>query len=317
MKQKIILIIVLILLAFISINIGAESLDFTEVNSQGTLSNILFYKSRLPRTLSLIITGFGISLAGLIFQHISRNKFVSPTTSGTVSGAQLGIAISMVLLPGTSTINMMLIAFVTSLISTFIFMFILSKLKFKDIIIVPLLGVMIGAVIRGFTTLLAYKFNFLQVLEGWFYGSFSLVIAGRFEMLYLAVPPIILAFIYAKAFSIAGFGKDFSTNLGLNYNQVIVIGLIIISIINATTVLVVGSIPFLGLIIPNICSLYLGDNLKNNILTVGLSGANFLVLCDIFSRTINRPYEIPVGLVAGVIGCVAFLYLIFRKGGEN
>lgn len=305
MKRKIILIILILGASFLSINIGVETINWS-------LSDVILIKSRLPRTLSVIISGFGITMAGVIFQHLSRNKFVSPSTSGTVSGAQLGVALSMVFFPGNRVPVMMLFAFISSLLTTFLFMYILGRLKLKELIFIPLIGIMLGVIIKGFTTLLAYRFNFLQVLEGWFYGSFSLVIAGRYEMLYISIPAIIIAFIYAKAFSIAGLGKDFSINLGLNYTFIINVGLIIISVVNASIVIVVGSIPFLGLIIPNLGSIYLGDNLEKNLLTLGLSGSLFLLICDILARVIRFPYEIPVGLIVGFIGCLVFIYLLIR-----
>ncbi len=310
---RLILLILILLLTFISLSIGAETIEWSEVLVEGSFSNTLFYKSRIPRTLSLVLTGFAVSLSGLIFQHISRNKFVSPSTSGSVTGAQLGVAISMIFVSGASTLTTMLFAFTASLLTTFLFMGILNRLKLKEVIFIPLLGLMLGGVIKSFTTILAYKFNFLQVLEGWFYGSFSLVISGRYEMLYIVLPAIVFALIYAKAFAITGLGKDFSTNLGINHNKIVNIGLVIIAVINASTVIVVGSIPFLGLVIPNISAIYFGDNLKKNITTVGMMGTLFLLVSDIISRTISRPFEVPVGLVVGVIGCGMFLFLILRS----
>ncbi len=313
---KIVLFLVILFLSYLSLNIGVERIDFSEINIIGTLSNTLFYKSRLPRTISIIIAGFGISLSGLIFQHISRNKFVSPTTSGSVSGAQLGVAITMVLFSNASTITMMIVAFITSLGTTLLFMNILGKLRLKSIIFIPLLGVMLGGVIKSITTLIAYRFNFLQVLEGWFYGSFSLVISGRYEVLYIIVPALILTFIYAKAFAIVGMGRDFSINLGIKYKVIINIGLVLISIINASTVIVIGSIPFLGLVIPNIVTIIMGDNLNRNILSVGMSGVIFLFICDIFARTVRFPFELPVGIVVGILGCGIFLTILLKRGAK-
>lgn len=292
----------LLLLGALSMLIGVEEMDWS----------ILLY-SRIPRTLTVVITGFGISLSGLIFQHISRNKFVSPSTSGAISGAQLGIALSIVLFKESTTFEKMIMAFIVSLLTTGIFMYLLNKIRFKEIIFIPLLGLMLGAVIRSITTLIAYRFNFLQLMEGWFYGSFSLIIAGRYEMIFIILPGIILALIYAKAFSIVGMGKEFSINLGINYKSVVNIGLVIIAIINASSSIVVGTIPFLGLVVPNICSIYLGDNLKKNIFWVGLAGSIFLLVCDIVSRIIHYPYELPVGLIVGVVGCGIFLYLILIR----
>lgn len=107
-------------------------------------------------------------------------------------------------------------------------------------------------------------------------------------------------------------GEDFSKNLGLNYNKIINLGLIIVSLISSVVVITVGKIPFLGLIIPNIVSIYKGDNLKNSLYDTALLGAVFLLSCDILGRIILYPYEISIGLVVGVIGSAIFLYLLIR-----
>ncbi len=310
---KVILTLTVILLSLVSLTIGAEKIIWSEALKTGTFSNVLLFKSRIPRTISLLISGFGMSIIGLIFQQISRNKFVSPTTSGAVSGAQLGVAIALVFFSKVSTFQMMLFGFLSSLVVTGIFMFILGRLKFKEVVYVPLLGLMLGSVISSITSFLAYKYNFLQVLHGWFYGSFSLVISGRYELLYLIIPTLFVSFFYAKAFTIAGMGENFSTNLGLNYRAVVNIGLVLISVVSAATVIVVGNIPFLGLVVPNMVSIYGGDNLEKNISIVGLIGMTFILCCDLICRRIIYPYELPIALVVGVIGCGLFLMMIFRK----
>ncbi len=310
---KLTLILAAAILSLVSLSIGAEEIIWSEAFTEGTFSRTLLFKSRIPRTISLLISGFGMSIIGLIFQQISRNKFVSPTTAGSVSGAQLGIAISLVFFSKVSTLQMMLFGFVSSLAVTGIFMYILRRLKFKEVVYVPLLGLMLGSVISSITSFLAYKYNFLQVLYGWFYGSFSLAISGRYELLYLIIPTLFVSFFYAKAFTIAGLGENFSTNLGLNYRIVVNIGLVLISAVSGAIVIVVGNIPFLGLVVPNIVSLYGGDNLEKNISIVGLTGMIFILCCDLICRRIIYPYELPIALVVGVIGCGLFLMLIFRK----
>lgn len=147
-------------------------------------------------------------------------------------------------------------------------------------------------------------------------GNFSLVIKGRYELLYLSIPLVIIAFLYANKFTVAGMGEDFSANLGLNYNQVVNIGITIVALLSSLVVITVGRIPFLGLIIPNIVTIYQGDYLKKNILTTALLGAAFLLACDILGRLIIFPYEIPIGLMVGVIGSVIFLYLLMRRNAS-
>lgn len=315
--RKLLLFVVVLIMVFISLSLGVEKIIWQDIWNPSSFSYLILWKSRMPRTISILIAGFGISISGLIFQQISQNKFVSPTTSGSVSGAQLGIAIGIAFFPGLSTMKMMAMAFIMSLGVTAIFMTILRRLKFKELVYVPLLGLMLGSLVRSLTTLIAYRYNFLQVLQGWFYGSFSLVIAGRYEILYLVIVVLILAFVYAKAFTIAAVGESFATNLGMNYNKIINIGLVLTSIVSASIVIVVGSIPFLGLVVPNIVTLYAGDHLEKNILDVGLFGMMILLMCDIISRLIIYPYELPIALIVGILGCGVFLLLILRSGGKN
>lgn len=295
-----------------SIWIGVGSLRLSEIFVSGSNSNLIFFDSRMPRTISLIIAGFGLSISGLVFQRISNNKFVCATTSGSVSGAQLGLAVSMAFLSNPSTLTKMLFGMVFSLAVSFVFMTIVRRLKYKSLIFVPLVGIMLSSIIASMATFLGISFNFLQALEGWFVGSLSLVISGRFELLYIVIPAVMIIFIYARQFTIVGFGEDYSINVGLNYNLFVTIGLILISIITASTVIIIGYLPFLGLVVPNIMSLMFGDNLKKNVLTVGIFGSLFLLICDIFSRIIIYPYELSVSLVMGIIGTVIFLFMIFR-----
>lgn len=315
--RKGLLILLMLFLSFWSLKIGVETMKFNEILDKETLSHTLFFYTRLPRTLAILIAGFGIGISGLIFQQISRNKFVSPTTSGSVSGAQLGIAIMIAFIPMQNTFVMMLFAFVASLLVSLVFMGILKRLKFKELIYVPLLGMMLSGVVSSVTTFIAYRYNFLQVLQGWFYGSFSLVTSGRYELLYLIIIPVALAFFYAKAFTIVSVGQNFATNLGLNYDRIVQIGVLITSVVSACIVVVIGSVPFLGLVVPNIVSIYAGDNLEKNILDVGLMGINILLVSDLISRLLIYPYELPIAMVVGVLGTSFFLLTLLRRGGQS
>ncbi len=304
--------LILVILSVVSIFIGVR-----EMNIQGLLSlkedeiQILLV-SRLPRLISIIVAGMGMSIAGLIMQQISRNKFVSPTTAATVDSAKLGILVSMILLPSSSTIGKMLIAFIFAIGGTFLFMQILKRVKFKNVIFIPLVGMMLGNIIDSVTTFFAYRFDLVQNISTWLQGDFSMIIKGRYELLYISIPLLVVAFLYANKFTVAGMGEDFSANLGLNYNRVVNIGIGIVALISSLVIITVGRIPFLGLIIPNIVTIFQGDNMKNNIGHTALFGANFLLLCDIFGRIIIYPYEIAISLTVGVIGSIVFLYLLVR-----
>lgn len=306
------LIVATVILSAISLFIGAIEIKPSDLLDWESDETQIFLMSRVPRLMAIILAGAGMGIAGLIMQSLSRNKFVSPTTAGTLDAAKLGVIVSMIFVTNMSYMGQILFSFVFALIGTFIFMQLLERIKFKDVIFVPLIGIMYGNIIGAISTFLGYEADVLQNVDSFFLGSFTLVVSGRYELLYVAVPAIIIAYIYANKFTVAGMGEDFAKNLGLSYRTVLNIGLVIVAIISTTVVLTVGIIPFLGLIVPNLVSLYLGDNLRKTIPHTIFMGAAFLLACDIISRVIVHPYEIPVNTTVAVIGSAIFLTMLFR-----
>ncbi|WP_090776408.1 ABC transporter permease [Shouchella lonarensis] len=312
MKYKC-LIPLLLVLSVISVFIGVQDISLFDMPnwSEDQLRTVLI--SRIPRLMSIVIVGISLSVCGLIMQQLTQNKFVSPTTAGTMDWARLGMLVGLVMFASASTMERMLIAFLFALGGTLLFVKILEKIRFQNVIFVPLVGLMLGSVVNAVTTFFAYQYNLVQSLSAWMQGSFSLVLRGRYEVLYIGIPLIVLAFLFANRFTIAGLGQDFSTNVGLNYRRVMNIGMTIVALITATIVVTIGSIPFLGLIVPNIVSMMQGDHLKKSLPKTALFGAIFLLVCDILGRIIIFPYEIPIGLMVGVIGSALFLFLLFRR----
>lgn len=306
------LIMATIILSVISLFIGAKTLSIQDLFNGGETEVLVFMLSRIPRLISILITGMALSISGLIMQQITRNKFVSPSTAATMDSAKFGILVSMIFLPGLPVIGKMGIAFIFALGGTFLFMFILRKIKVKNVIVIPLVGIMLGNLIDSITTFVSYRFDLIQNINAWLQGSFSMVTKGRYEIIYLAIPLGIIAYIFANKFTIAGMGEDFAKNLGLNYQLIVNIGLAIVALISSAVLVTIGSIPFVGLIVPNIVSMVRGDNLKNSLGTTALLGAVFLLFCDILGRVLIYPYEISISLTVGVLGSIVFLYLIFK-----
>lgn len=307
-----VLIISAIILSFISLFIGAIDIKPTDLLDFESDKVQIFLISRVPRLIAIILAGAGMSIAGLIMQSLSRNKFVSPTTAGTLDAAKLGILISMLFFSQATYMQQIIFCFVFALIGTLLFMQILDRIKFKDVIFVPLIGIMYGNILSAITTFLGYETDLLQNVQTWLMGSFTLIIAGRYELLYVSIPAVIIAYLFASKFTVAGMGEDFSKNLGLSYKFVLNTGLILVAIISTTVVLTVGVIPFLGLIVPNIVSLYLGDHIQKTIPHTAALGVVFLLICDILGRVLIHPYEIPVNITVAVIGSAIFLTMLFR-----
>lgn len=312
MKLKI-LIVILVLLSITSLFVGVKNISILDLFRWNDDQVHVMLASRIPRLISILIAGASMGIVGLIMQQISRNKFVSPTTGGTDDSARLGILVALLLFNGATSLQKMLVAFVFALLGTFVFMKILDKIKYKDAIFIPLVGLMFGGIIGSVTTFLAYRYDLIQNLTSWLQGNFALTMRGRYEMLYISIPVVIIAYLYANRFTIAGMGEEFATNLGLNYKQVVNIGLVIIALVSAAVMLTVGTIPFLGLIIPNIVAIYNGDHLRKNLPHTAVLGAVFVMLCDILGRVVIYPFEIPIGLTVGVLGSAIFLYLLLRR----
>lgn len=308
------LILVFAVLSILSLFVGVQDLSAMDLFHLTKEESQTLFFSRFPRLLSIIMAGMSLSICGLIMQQITRNKFVSPTTAGTMDWARLGVLISLLVFASASPLLKMSIAFIFSLAGNLLFMRILDRIKFNDTIYIPLVGLMLGSIVSSLATFIAYKYDLIQNLSSWLQGDFSLVVKGRYELLYLSIPLLIIAYLYADKFTVAGMGESFSINLGVKYKQIVNIGLVIVSLITSITILTVGMLPFLGLIIPNIVSIYRGDHLRKSLPHTALLGAVFVLACDILGRVIIFPYEVSIGLMVGVIGSAIFLFMLIRRG---
>ncbi|MBK3745614.1 ABC transporter permease [Paraburkholderia aspalathi] len=318
MKGLVTAIIVIATLAVISLFIGVSDVSLTTLfgASQTDRAVQVMLISRIPRTLAIILSGMSMAVAGMIMQMLARNRFVEPSTAGTVESASLGILFVTLIAPATPVFGKMLVATVFALAGTALFLRILRAIPLRSVLVVPLVGIMLGGVISAVTTFIAYRFELLQALSSWTTGDFSGVLRGRYELLWLSFGLTVLAYIAADRFTVAGLGEDFTTNLGLRYRRVVTLGLTIVSMVTAVVVVTVGMIPFLGLIVPNVVSMTIGDNMRRSVPWVAVLGAGLVLICDIVGRLVRYPYEIPIGTMMGVVGSIVFLYLLLRRGSR-
>jgi iron complex transport system permease protein len=297
----------------LSVFIGVIDIDWGDVLGGNAERIDIMLISRLPRLWAILCTGAGMSVAGLIMQALCQNKFVSPTTGATIQSSQFGILAAMIFLPGATLTGKAVFAFIFAVLGTWTFIFFIQRVKFRDVVMVPLVGIMFGNIIGGVTDYLSFKYGLMQALSSWLTGDFSLIIRGRYEIVFMAVPLIAAAFVFANHFNIVGMGEDFSKNLGVNYNLVLFSGLSICALITASVVVTVGSVPYLGLIVPNLVSMFKGDKIRGTLLDVALFGAVFVLVCDIIGRLVIFPYEMPVNLIVGILGSLIFLGLLLRR----
>lgn len=273
----------------------------------------MFFITRIPRTVALMLTGAAMAMTGLIMQLMTQNKMVEPTTIGTTEWAGLGLLTVYLLIPSPSLVVRMTGAIIFSFVGTMVFFFFLRSVRLRSSLIVPIIGLMLGAVISALSTFMSLFFNMSQVIEGWFIGSFAPVQAGRYEYLWIILLVTFFIFLYANRLTLAGLGEDVATALGVNYKRLILLANLLIAVAVGIVASVIGNLPFLGLIVPNIISMIRGDDLRSNLPWVCVMGMGTIMLCDIVSRVIIMPFEVPVSLILGTVGAVVFILILLRQ----
>ena len=274
----------------------------------------MFAITRVPRTIALVLAGAAMAMCGLVMQLLTQNRFVEPTTTGTTEWAGLGLLTVMILLPTASILTRMVGAVVAAFIGTMIFFLFLRRVSLRTSLIVPIVGIMLGAVVGSVSTFIALQTDMLQSLGIWFAGSFTSVLRGQYEVLWVVVVVEVGVFILADRLTVAGLGEDIATNVGVNYHRMVLVGTVLIAVATGVVTVVVGNLPFLGLVVPNVVSMIRGDDLRSNLPWVCLLGIAIVTVCDLVGRTIIAPFEVPVSLILGIVGAVVFITLIVRQG---
>ncbi|MCG7261842.1 iron chelate uptake ABC transporter family permease subunit [Corynebacterium guaraldiae] len=273
----------------------------------------MFFTTRIPRTVALVLAGAAMAMSGLVMQLLTQNRFVEPTTTGTTEWAGLGLLFSLILFPHASVLVKMIISVLFAFVGTMVFFAFLRRVALRSSLIVPIIGIMLGAVVSAVSSYVALATDTLQQLGIWFMGSFTSVYEGQYEVLWIVLLVLLAVYFYADKLTVAGLGEDIATNIGLNYQRMILLGTGLIAVATGVVTVVVGALPFLGLIVPNVVSMVRGDDLRSNLPWVCLLGIATVTLCDLIGRTIISPFEMPVSVILGVVGAIVFVVLIVRS----
>lgn len=277
----------------------------------------LFWITRVPRTAALVLAGSAMAVSGLVMQLVTQNRFVEPTTTGTTEWAGLGLLLTTILLPQSGLAVRMVTASVAAFAGTMVFLAILRRVRLRSSLVVPLVGIVLGTVVSAFTTYLAVSTNLLQYLGTWFVGSFTTVVRGRYEVLWIVLIVVVAVFVVADRLTVAGLGEDIATSVGVNYRRTLFIATALVAVASGVTTVVVGFLPFLGLIVPNLVSRWRGDDLRRNLPWVCLGGIAIITLCDIVGRTVRMPFEVPVSMILGLVGSAIFVALLLRQRARD
>lgn len=295
----------LVLLAGASLLIGATNIFTGDLDT-----GLVLAVSRIPRTFAAILAGAGLALAGVVIQQVVQNRLVEPGLVGTPEAAMAGLLAITLIAPGAALIIKMSVATLSALIGTVGF-FVLARLVPRtDPMLLPLVGLIYAGVIGSVTLYFAWTTDLLQYLGIWQSGEFSGVLRGRYELLWIIAALAVALYFLADRITILGLGEDYARSLGLNYRQTVYLGLGFVALSVAVIVVTVGSMPFVGLVVPNIVSRLWGDNLRQNLPAVTLMGAGFVLAADVIGRIVRWPYEIPAATIFAIIGAAIFLWLL-------
>ena len=305
-------VVAVLAVALLSLTVGAADAGLLDAIAGDERARMVFLESRIPRTLALILAGSALAIAGVVMQLLVRNRFVEPSTVGTTESALLGVLLVTLVAPAAPMPAKMGVALLAALGGTTLFLFILGRIPVRSQVVAPLVGLVLSGVIGAISAGIAYRADLTHTLSAWSAGDFSGVVRGRYEFLWLVALAAVVAFLAANAFTVAGLGEEFATSLGMNHTRIVALGMGVVALVAAATVVVAGALPFLGLVVPNLVSLVMGDYLRRSLPWVALAGAGFLLVCDIVGRVLIAPAEIPNGVITGVVGAAVFLVLLVR-----
>lgn len=302
----------LVLLAGASLTIGASNLWTSDLDA-----GLILVVSRIPRTCAAILAGAGLALAGVVVQQSVQNRLVEPGLTGTPEAAMIGLLTVTLIAPGAALLFKMSAATLAALIGAGGFFLLARHVPRRDPMLLPLVGLIYGGILGAVALWLAWTTDLLQFVGIWQTGEFSGVLQGRYELLWLIAAMAGLLYLMADRITLLGLGEDYARSLGLNYRQTVLAGLGIVAVTVAVVVATVGSMPFVGLVVPNIVSRYWGDNLRQNLPLIALLGAAFVLGSDLIGRVVRWPYEIPAATIFAVFGAGLFLWLLNAPRGRS
>lgn len=305
-----------------AITLGAAKIGLSDIwNSifhyEESLEMMLIRDVRIPRALCVLITGGVLGVAGAMIQGVTRNPIAEPSLLGVSQGATLVIAIFYAAGITISTKNIMLAAFLGALASGMIIIGFTSK-KPENMSIAKLLlaGTAMSTFFISLTTVIGLLSNRAEMIAFWVSGGFRNTGWAEVQLIvFVGLPGVFIALLLSSKINILSLGDDVATGLGLNPGRIRFVTLIVMIPMCAAAVAVGKNIGFMGLIIPQIVRLLLGQDYRRNIPCAFLAGAVLLSFADVAARMLFTPYETPIGIFTALIGIPFFIIMARKERG--
>ncbi len=287
---------------------GPVRIAFSEIFSERYFDIL---RLRFFRMILAVIAGAGLSLSGMILQGVLRNPLAEPYVLGVSSGSSLGAIIALIFLPAALAVNgLAFLGGILTIILVYNLARIDSKLSSENMIIS---GVLVNAL---FSSILMFfiahsSSSKIHSIMWWLLGnlqiyrSSQLVISGA-----VIAAGIIFAMIFSKELNALSLGDEEAMHLGVDIGRIKKLLLAISALVTSVIVSMCGIIGFVGLMIPHITRKLVGPDHRTLVPASVLTGAAFLLLCDLVSRIVMAPQEMPIGVITAFVGVPFFIYVL-------
>lgn len=305
--------------ALLSLVLGAVNVPLSEVLSalfsggDGTAGARIVLYARLPRVLGCILAGSALAVSGAVIQSVLANPLAAPSTIGVNSGAGLAAALCCAVAPGMQAL-VPVAAFAGALLSALLVLFIAERTGASRLTLV-LAGVAVSNVLAAAVD--AVVTFFPDALNG--YSDFRIGSLANLSLERLGAPAAVIILALAAAFSLTNeldvlsLGRETARSLGLNAGRARILLLAVAAALAGAAVSFAGLLGFIGLIVPHMLRRFTGDESASLLPACALGGASLLLICDLGSRTLFSPYELPVGIVLSFAGGPFFIFLLLRQ----
>lgn len=309
-----------LLAAVLSVCFGAVPVTPSDVlrallgERETTASQIILF-SRLPRTCGCLLAGSALAVSGVVIQAVLDNPLAAPNIIGVNSGAGLMVALCCAVWPTAVTV-IPVAAFMGALAGVFLVLFIAERTGAARITLV-LAGVAVSAIFSaGIDAVLTFVPDALNGYSDFRIGGMANLSMERLlPAFWIVLAAMIAIFLLAGELDILLLGTETAQSLGLHAKPLRLILLALAAALAGAAVSFAGLLGFVGLIVPHIMRRLLGAESLPLLLASALGGAALLTLCDLLSRVLFAPYELPVGILLALVGGPFFIWLLLRQRG--
>ena len=297
------------------IRLGTIWQSIAQFNADST-SHQIIRELRIPRALAAALIGASLAMSGSIMQGMTRNVLASPSIMGVTAGAMFMMAIALAVMPGASSLTMMLWAFAGAGLGTSV-VFLVGSISKSGLtpVKLALAGAAVTALFTSLSSAITIHFNVTKEISFWYAGGLSSIQWIHVKLLApVAVIGFLIALMLARSISALSLGEDVASSLGQRTLLTKLTGMIVVLLLTGAAVSVSGTIGFIGLVIPHITRFLIGSDYRWIIPCSAVLGGVLLVVADTVSRMVNPPFETPVGTITALVGVPFFLYLARRDG---